>query len=224
MEASTLLLLLSSVSATLLSTVRGDDITCSYMCAPQNQKMFMLQSRVYANIWEGPGHDWPERDERGWLTAGPDGITTAKYTGGEEQQLQWVQCSHDCCGPDGCDNTQTGLFLSTKFGTVTVGKKGVLELVPGPFAGPSMWGPEMDEHNVFGKWWKMEFASIEGSGTEFELKSVYEEYTPGKGFPYLLTEAATGKALRVGKKNKKVQMIKKYKPKKPTVQWEFEPL
>jgi len=86
-----------------------------------------------------------------------------------------------------------------------------------------MW-PEMDQYNEFGKRWKLEFASLEGYDTEFKLKSVYDEFTPGKGFPYLLTEAATGNAVMMSKKNKEVRMTKNYKPKMPTVQWEFEPV
>ena len=56
--------------------------------------------------------------------------------------------------------------------------RGVLELVPGPFGGPSMWGPEFDKYNEFGKWWKMEFESLDGYDTEFKLNPVYEQFTP----------------------------------------------
>ena len=226
-----LLLLLSSASAATLSTDREANRTCSYMCEPYH-KLFMLQSRMFANIWQGPGHDWPEREEEGWLTSGPEGLRVDRYTGteedleysgGEEQQLQWVSCSQDCCSQeDGCTNTQAGLFLTTKHGTVTVGKKGVLEVVAGSFGGPSMWGPDMDKYNQFGKWWKLEFGSLEGYNTQFKLEPVYETFTAGKGFPYLLKEVATGRTLKISKDKKEVSMVKNANPKWRTVQWEME--
>ena len=78
-----------------------------------------------------------------------------------------------------------------------------------------MWGPEFDKYNEFGKWWKMEFESLDGYDTEFKLNPVYEQFTPRKCFPYLLTEAATGDPVRIWRKNKNVRVTKNYKPYSP---------
>merc|ERR1719350_507221 len=119
---------------------------------------------------------WPKaRQEQVYLTASASGVSMDVYTGGEEQQWEWV----DCGGGYG------SLLLQSIYGRLTVksegkGKGKFLEL-----------GPE---------------------GTNF----VYTYETK------LLQESATGKAMRMWKKNARVGVVRKYNANWSYFQWEFE--
>jgi len=128
----------------------------------------MLKNRLGKNASKKWGE---ERQAQRYLTASASGVSVDVFTGGEEQQWQWL----DCGGGSG------SLILASIYGRLTVAASG-------------------------------KFLELGQEGTNF----VYTYATK------LLQESATGKAVRMWKRNTMVGVVKKYKPNWSYAQWEFE--